>query len=124
MLLVNMATGAAMVWLTHHLATGNALRFYPQTLWVICQAGVAAAMALAGLATHRHAGACLWISSLLIGLLGIPWLVAMISWPGGDDGGAFGWFFLAGGGCAVSMVVALITWAIGWSDGPARKAAP
>jgi hypothetical protein len=110
-LLVNLVVSVVMFLLVWDRATGE--RFYPATIPTIVQAALAALAAAAGLAVRRVRFACLIVSGAALGALGIAAFYAGTQWPGGDDGGGFGWFFLVCGGCAVSFVIALTTTLIG-----------
>ena len=115
LLLVNLVMSLIMLALTHHLATENALAFYPSTIPVMVQSGVAAAVALLGLLLRGRWArlTCLLLSCVGLGLLFLPALYALDGWPGGDDGGAFGWMFFVGAGCLLSGLAALTTMIIG-----------
>jgi hypothetical protein len=125
-LIANLAVSLIMLWLTHHMATENALAFYPTTIPVMVQAGAAAGVALLGLLLPWRPArlACIVLSSLAMGLLFAPALYALSGWPGGDDGGAFGWMFIVGGACVASFFVALITLILGIVFSAARKKQP
>jgi len=115
LLLINFIVSVVMLALSVHRATGEgcAMEFYPATIPTMVQAGLAVAAALMGLLSRRARFACLIASSALLGLLCIPALCALSSWPGGDDGGSLGWFFIVVGGSAVSFVIAMLTLIIG-----------
>ena len=113
MLLVNAFAAGVVFLLSLYQATSNALEFYPATLGVIIQAGVAAVVGLVGASLEWRRRMCLAISSLALASLGVPWLCAGMVWPGGDDGGGLGWLFLVGGGCLLGLVVGTVTLFVG-----------
>jgi cell division protein FtsW (lipid II flippase) len=115
LLAVNMMWSLFMLHLSHHQATQNAMNFYPETLPTMYQAGAAAGFALLGLLIPvRQIRYCLLVvSSITIGFLFIPAIYALNHWPGGDDGGGFGWIFLIGGGCLISIILAISTCCVG-----------
>jgi|WetSurMetagenome_2_1015567.scaffolds.fasta_scaffold96934_2 hypothetical protein len=104
-----------MFFLILHRATGQgcAAHFYPATIPAIVQPAAAAVVALAGLVLSRWRFRLLVASSAGLGLLGVPALFAGLMWPGGDDGGGFGWLFIVGGGCAMSFGIGLATCLLG-----------
>jgi len=114
-LAVNLVVSAVMFLLALHRATGEgcAAQFYPATNPTMVQAVFAAFAAGAGLVVRRVRFACLIVSGAALGTLGVPAMYAGMQWPGGDDGGGFGWFFIICGGSAVSFVIALATTIIG-----------
>lgn len=112
-LLINLVACVVMLGVSCHRAVEGALQFYPATIPTLVQAGLGGLIALAGLTFVRKRFVCLFISSAALGLLGLPAFYAMSQWPGGDDGGGMGWLFIVGGGCAVSLVVALVTVGLG-----------
>lgn len=115
LLAVNLVAAVVMLGLSIHRATGSgcALHFYPATIPTMVQAGLAAAVALVGVLRSSRRFACLVTSSVALGLLGLPAFYAMLRWPGGDDGGGFGWAFIVGGGCVASFVIAGTTMLLG-----------
>jgi len=125
-LVVNLVVSLIMLWLTHHMATANALAFYPSTIPVMVQAGAGAVLAGVGLLLPwRPVRLVLVIlSSVALGLLFAPALYALNGWPGGDDGGAFGWMFIVGGACLASFFIALITMVLGIVFGLRKKHPP
>jgi len=125
-LVVNLVASLIMLWLTHHMATENALAFYPTTIPVMVQAGAGAAVALLGLLLPWRPArlACIVLSSLAMALLIGPALYALDGWPGGDDGGAFGWMFFVGGACLLSLLVAMITMILGIVFAVLQKRSP
>jgi hypothetical protein len=104
-----------MLMLSYHLATANALTFYCATLPTMFQASGAAALAFSGLLvrSHRTQFILTAVSSTALGLLIIPCLYASYNWPGGDDGGSFGWLIIMGGASLLSVPVALCTCGVG-----------
>lgn len=122
-LVVNLVVSLIMLWLTHHMTTENALAFYPTTIPVMVQAGAGAALAGLGLLLPwRPARLVLLIlSSVALGLLFAPALYALEGWPGGDDGGAFGWMFIVGGACFACFFIALLTLILGLIFGLRKK---
>jgi hypothetical protein len=106
-LIIDLAFSAALLGLAYHRATGVdcAMTFYPATIPTMVQAGLAALAAGTGLVWRRARKICLAVSGLTLALVALPALYAMGQWPGGDDGGAFGWMFIVGGGCVVSFFV-------------------
>lgn len=113
LLVINLLASTVMLLLSINRATGGAADFYPATIPTIVQAGLAALVAMVGLGAWRRRLLCLVISSAALGLLGLPALYASAQWPGGDDGGGFGWLIIIGCGCVVSFVVAFATAIIG-----------
>lgn len=109
LILVNVAVSLVMLCLANYRATAGAMEFYSATIPVMLQAGLGAAVGFIGLVFSRIRYFCLIINILANSFLGIPALSALSQWPGGDDGGAFGWIVIVGGGCAVSFFVALVT---------------
>ena len=129
LLAVNMVWAFLMFALSFHLATQNALSFYPATLPIMFQAITAAVLALAGgfFGNRKTRYRLLAASSITLGTLFVPWGVASVCWPGGDDGGGLGWFVIMGSGCAFSMIIAMGTFVIGLSIvalPPKRQAGP
>lgn len=114
-LVINLCWGILMLGLSYSLAMHNALHFYPETLPTICQAGLSAVLAFIGIVLHRLSLRLLFLllSSLAIALLLLPMNYASSHWPGGDDGGALGWFIIMGGASLISCFTALITTATG-----------
>ena len=106
---VNAGAGLFMLALTYWMATRNALEFYPSTRYVMYQAGGAAAVGLIGLLIRFIRFPALVVSSAALAVLFIPWYYASTQWPGGDDGGAFGWFIFGGAACLMSLAVGLGT---------------
>lgn len=102
-----------MLLLSYRLAVHNALAFYPETIAVMVQAGVAGALALVGLVSSRRQLLFLALSSAILGLLFLPWYYGGTGFPGGNDGGGMGWLILGGGGCLLSFVYAIIAVLLG-----------
>jgi hypothetical protein len=117
LLIINFAWSVLMLALSHHLATQNALAFYPETLPTMWQAGIAAGLALLGMLPpfRKVRFGFLAASGTTMGLLIVPCIYALIHWPGGDDGGGLGWLVIMGGASVLSGVIALCTVGIGGS---------
>jgi len=115
LLVINLLASVVMFGLSIDRATGEgcAAHFYPATIPTMVQAGLGAIAAIVGLVVSRLRFLCLAVSSAALGLLGFPAFYAMQHWPGGDDGGGFGWLFIVGGGCVASFVIAGTTMLLG-----------
>jgi hypothetical protein len=115
--MINSCWGALMLALSYHLAT-HTLEFYPETLATMCQSGVGACLAFLGviIPIPRLRLWFLTLSSLALGFLLVPTMYALWYWPGGDDGGGFGWLFYMGGASVISSIVSVLTIAIGRTD--------
>ena len=129
LLVINIVWSLLMVALSHFLATQNALAFYPETLPTTYQAGIAAGLAFLGLVLpfRRVRFGLLAASGTALACLIVPCRYALRHWPGGDDGGAFGWILIMGGASLLSILVAICTCCIGlWFllRGPKKRANP
>ncbi|HOI55470.1 MAG TPA: hypothetical protein PLP01_09500 [Phycisphaerae bacterium] len=106
-LLVNLGTSGVLFLLVVHMATANALGFYPSTIPAMVQPALAALISLVGLLARRLRLASLLLSSAGLALMVIPWWHARF--PGGDDGGGFGWFFVVGSASLAAFMVGVGT---------------
>ena len=104
-LIVNLIVGLIMLGVIFYLTAHNAVKFYSETLYILIQAAAGTAFAGIGVLGLDNRKASLVVSSLTLALLFIPWCYALSIWPGGDDGGAFAWFFIGGGACALSFFI-------------------
>jgi hypothetical protein len=108
---VNAGAAALMLALSYHMATNNALQFYSSTRYIMYQAAAGVFIGILGAAIRLIRFPCLLLSSAAIAALIVPcWLA---EFPGGDDGGGFGWIFIVGGACLVSLGIGLATGAAG-----------
>ena len=104
-----------MLALSYFLATENTLAFYPETLPTMYQACIAGGLAFLGIIppSRKARFGLLAASGTTMALLIIPCIKALNHWPGGDDGGAFGWFLIMGGASLLSILIASCTGCIG-----------
>jgi hypothetical protein len=113
LLVVNVIMGLWVLGISHNQAIHNALDFYPSTLVIMYHAGAAAGIALLGALVRRIACVCLVLSCIALTTLPISCQVSAEGYPGGDDGGAFGWTLYVGGSCLLSLVVGVTTGVVG-----------
>jgi len=82
--------------------------FYSFTLPFIVMAATVAALSLAGLLLSRARRVLFWLVVPLHGLLFVPFLHAMVRWPGGDDGPGMAWMFFVGVGSLIAGLQSLV----------------
>ena len=123
-LIINAILGFAMLAVSCWSATGNALDFYSNTLYIMLHSALAGGMAVAGVYARKGKLVFLVLSSLALATLWVSGWYGLQDWPGGDDGGAFGWMFFVLGGCVISFVVAMVSLVGGIASAAFRKAPP
>jgi len=82
--------------------------FYSFTLPFIIMAATLAVLALAGLLLRPVRGVIFWLAIPLHGFLFVPFLCAIVRWPGGDDGPGMAWLLFVGGGSCIAAISSLV----------------
>ena len=113
LLTVNIIMGLIVLWLSCDQAINNTLKFYPSTLITILHAAATCVFAFVGFFFRRFAYTFLLISSVSLVVLPISCFASGAGYPGGDDGGGFGWLFYVGGSSLLAMIAGIITMIFG-----------
>jgi hypothetical protein len=82
--------------------------FYLFTLPFIISSGLCFVLASLALSILKNHSSVFWVTTVLHGLLIIPYGFAMSLWPGGDDGPGMAWCYVLGEGSCVAAVVSII----------------
>lgn len=92
--------------------------FYWFTVPFIAASGSCAVAAVVGLCWRARRSAVFWIVGPCHTALLVPFLFAMVQWPGGDDGPGMAWLFLIGAGSVVAFLLGAALMLHAWWVGP------
>ena len=122
LLLLNIAVDLVVLYHSYNQAMHNALGFYPSTLLTMFHAGIGAGVAFIGLFAGRLRFVFLLASSIALMSLPVSCLASGLGYPGGDDGGGFGWLFYVGLSSLLAAVVGAVTAGVGlWLRARSRR---